>query len=101
LSSLAGRAIGVAGLGGAVVAADGRSEGFGREPVGDRVQVDQGGRPEGLQSGLGGTDVAGFSGAVAVDEQAQEPLDPRPGAAQVLGGVWVVERLAGSISCSS
>jgi hypothetical protein len=75
--------------------ADGWSAGLGREPVSDRVQIDQGGGPEGLQAGLGGTDVAGLAVSLAVGEQAEQPLDPGAGATQVPGGGWVVERLAG------
>ena len=72
-----------------------RSGGVGGEVAGDGVEVDQGGGPGGLQSGFGASDVAAFAGAVAVGEQAEQPLDARAGAAQVLGGVGVVERLAG------
>ena len=61
----------------------------------DRVEVDQGGGPGGLQAGFAGAEVAALAGAVAVGEQAEQPLDARPGAAQVLGGVGIIERLAG------
>ena len=46
-------------------------------------------------SALWPADVAALAGAVAVGEQAEQALDPRAGAAQVLGGGRVVERLAG------
>ena len=53
--------------------------------AGDRVEVDQRGGPRGLQSGLRAADVAALAGAVAVREQAEEPLDPWSGSSQVLG----------------
>ena len=73
----------------------GLSCGLGGELAADRVEVDQGGGPGGLQSGFGAADVAALAGAVAVGEQAEQPLDPWSGAAEMLGGGWVFERLAG------
>jgi hypothetical protein len=67
----------------------------GGEVAADRVQVDQRGGPCGLQSCLSAADVAALAGAVAGGEQPEQPLDPRPGAAQVFGGRWVGEGLAG------
>src|SRR4051794_12730481 len=65
------------------------------EAASDRVEVDQRGGPGGLQSSFGAAEVAAFAGAVAVSKQAEQPLDPRSGAAQVLGGGGVLEGLAG------
>jgi len=61
------------------------------ESVTDRVEIDQRGCPVRLQSGLGAADVAALAGAVAVGEQPEEPLDPRPAATKMLGGVSVSE----------
>src|SRR5688500_15005084 len=69
--------------------------GLGGEVAADRVEVDQGGGPGGLQSCLGASDVAALAGAVAAGEQAEQPLDAGPGSAQVFGGVGVGECLAG------
>jgi hypothetical protein len=71
------------------------SGGLAGQPAADGVEIDQGGGPRGLQSALGGADVAGLAGAVAVGEQPQQPLDPRPGPPQVFSGGGIVERLAG------
>jgi hypothetical protein len=60
--------------------------------AGDRVEVDQGGGPCGLQSGLGAADVAAFAGALAVREQAEEAFDPGACSSQVLGSDGVLER---------
>ena len=69
--------------------------------VPDRVEIDQGGGPGGLEAGFRRPQVAGFAGFVAVGEQAEQPLDPRPGAAQVFGGLRVVQGLAGGDQRSS
>ena len=61
--------------------------------AGDRVEVDQRCGPRGLQSGLRAADVAGLASAVPMREQAQEPLDPRSCASEVLGGGRIGERL--------
>jgi hypothetical protein len=52
-------------------------------------------RPRRPASGLGAAEVAALARAVADGEQAEQPLDPRPAATQVLGRFGVVERLAG------
>jgi hypothetical protein len=70
------------------------SGGVGRELVADRVEVDYGGCPRGLQSALGAGDVSGLAGVVAVGEQAERPLDPGSCSAEVLGGRGILERLA-------
>jgi hypothetical protein len=53
------------------------------------VQVDQGGAPGGLELGLAGAVVAAGAGVVAVDDEAEEPLDAWPCLFEVgdLGGV--------------
>jgi hypothetical protein len=68
------------------------SGGLDCQTVGDRVEVDEGGGPGGLQTCFGAPDVPALAGPVTVSEQAEQPLDPRPGAAQVLGYVWIIER---------
>jgi hypothetical protein len=65
------------------------------EVAADRVEVDQSGGPGSLQSGLRGSEVAALAGAVTSGEQAEQPLDPGPGASQVLGRDGIVEGLAG------
>jgi hypothetical protein len=60
-----------------------------------RVEVDECGGPACLQSRLWGADVARLRGSGAAGEQADQALDPRSGAAPMLGSGGVVERLAG------
>src|SRR5215211_6640733 len=59
----------------------------------DRVQIDECGGPGGLQLGLPAAQVAALARPIAVREQAEQALDARARAAQVLGGVGIVERL--------
>lgn len=66
-----------------------------REVTTDRVEVHQRGGPAGLQLGFVAADVPAFAGAVAVSEQAEEPLDPGSRVPQVRGGHGISERLAG------
>lgn len=65
------------------------------EPVPDRVEVDQGGGPCGLQSRFGAAEVAALASTVAVSEQSEQPLDPWSAAPEMLCCGWVSEGLAG------
>ena len=66
---------------------------MGGELVADRVEVDEGSGPCGLQSGLGAADVATLAGVVAVREESEQPFDPWPGAPQMLSGGGVLKCL--------
>ena len=68
--------------------------GLGGQSAGDRVQVDQRGGPCGLHPGFRAPDIAALAGTVAMREQPEEPLDPRAGTPEMLGGGGVRERLA-------
>jgi hypothetical protein len=67
---------------------------LGGQVAADRVEVDQRGGPGDLQAGLAGADVAAFACFVAVCEQAEQPLNARAGAPEVLGRDRVIERSA-------
>jgi hypothetical protein len=58
------------------------------------VEIDEDGGPGGLQAGFALASVAALAGVVAVDEQAEQSLDQRPGAAQAFGRRRVLERFA-------
>src|SRR3954470_22466076 len=64
---------------------------LGGQALRDRAEVDDGGRPGGLERALARADVAALARVVAVREEAEESLDAGPGAAQVLGRVGVGE----------
>ena len=56
--------------------------GAGRGP--DRVEVDRDGGPDGLDSRFSSSVVAALAALVAVDDESEQPLDPWPGAVQVV-----------------
>src|SRR5207248_563782 len=63
--------------------------GLGSEGGSDWVEVDEDCGPDGLEGGFSSSEVAAFASLVAVDDESEQPLDPWPGAVEVvaLGGV--------------
>jgi hypothetical protein len=54
--------------------------GLGPQGGSDRVEVDKNGGPDGLEGGFSSSEVAARAPLVAVDDESEQPLDPRSGA---------------------
>ena len=63
----------------------------------DRVEIDQGGGPTGLESTFGATDVPVLARAVAVGEHSDKAFDSRPRATQVFFGVGILQSSASGL----
>ena len=63
--------------------------GLGPQGGSDWVKVDKNGAPDGLEGGFSSAEVAALAPLVAVNDESERPLDPRPGAVEVvaLGGI--------------